>query len=41
MIQEIKGSKEAKKVDTHKDVQLNVAKGILEGILAGKGKEKK
>lgn len=41
LIQEIKGSKEAKKVDTHKDVQLNVAKGILEGILAGKGKEKK
>src|SRR3712207_6941615 len=28
LIQEIKGSKEAKKVDTHKDVQLNVAKGI-------------
>lgn len=41
LIKEVKGEKEAKKVDTHKDVQLNVAKGILEGILMGKDKEKK
>lgn len=41
LIKEVKGEKEAKKVDTHKDVQLNVAKGILEGILLGKEKEKK
>ena len=41
LIQEIKGTTEAKKVDTHKDIQLNVAKGILDGILVGKGREKK
>lgn len=41
LIKEVKGEKEAKKVDTHKDIQLNVAKGILEGVLLGKDKEKK
>lgn len=39
LLEENKGEKEAKKVDTHKDIQLNVARGILEGMLLNKEKE--